>query len=82
MINRKSMLFTLILVCLTRSLYSQQHQSAEDKKYKKEVIHAIGKLIQSKYVIPEAAEKYAAELKKKYPSGSYDSCAMRRHLPK
>ncbi len=74
MINRKNLLFALVLVLSTNSLNSQQHKSLSDKGYKKEVVQTIGKLIQSKYVIPEAAEKYAAELKKKYASGCYDSC--------
>ena len=72
--NRKSLLLAIILVFLINSLYAQQHKSVSDKGYKKEVIHAICKLIQSKYVIPDAAEKYSAEFKKKYTSGHYDSC--------
>ncbi|MCU0643730.1 MAG: S41 family peptidase [bacterium] len=82
MINQKSLLFTLILVFLTHSLYSQQHKSVSDKKYKKEVIQTIGKLIQTKYVIPEAAEKYAAELKKKHAAGCYDSCTDSKEFAK
>ncbi len=72
--NRKSMLLAIFMIFLTNSLYAQQYKSISDKGYKKDVIHAICKLIQSKYVIAEAAEKYAAELKKKYTSGCYDSC--------
>ena len=74
MINRKSLLFAIIIVFLTHSLYSQQYKRLSDKGYKKEVVNTICKLLQSKYVIAENAEKYAADFKKKFASGYYDSC--------
>jgi tetratricopeptide (TPR) repeat protein len=80
---RLKRIFYLSNVLLTITLYSvgicnssilaQQDINLSDEVYKIEVLQKIASLLESQYVIPEEAKKYAEEFKKKYESGSYDS---------
>jgi tetratricopeptide (TPR) repeat protein len=51
----------------------QQDNNITDKSYKVEVLQKIASLLETNYVIPEMAKKYAEEFKEKYEHGSYES---------
>lgn len=80
---RLKQIFYLSNILLTVLLYSvgisssfviaQQDNNMSDKAYKVEVLQKIASLLETKYVLPEMAKKYAEEFKKKYERGSYES---------
>ncbi len=53
--------------------FAQQTNSLSDNDYKVKVLQKIEDLLETKYVIPEMANKYAEEFKKKYEGGSYEA---------
>jgi len=55
------------------SVLAQQENDISDKAYKVEVLQKIANLLETNYVIPEMAKKYAEEFKKKYEHGAYES---------
>ena len=80
---RLKQIFYLSNILLTVMLYSvgicdsfviaQRDNNMSDKAYKVEVLQKIASLLETKYVFPEMAKKYAEEFKKKYDRGSYES---------
>jgi len=52
---------------------AQQAKNISNKAYKVEVLQKIAGLLETKYVVPEMAKKYAKEFKKKFESGFYGS---------
>ncbi|MFC1528711.1 S41 family peptidase [Candidatus Latescibacterota bacterium] len=81
--SRLNILFSSSYILLTVMLYSvficnsfviaQQDNNLSDKVYKVGVLQKIESLLETKYVLPEMAKKYAEEFKKKYEFGSYES---------
>ncbi|MFQ5821338.1 MAG: S41 family peptidase [Candidatus Heimdallarchaeota archaeon] len=64
----------LYSVCICNSfVIAQQDNNLNDNVYKVRVLQKIGSLLETKYVLPEMAKKYAEEFKKKYELGSYES---------
>ncbi len=80
---RLKLILNLSIILLTVMVYSigicnssviaQQDNDISDKAYKVEVLQKIANLLETNYVIPEMAKKYAEEFKKKYEHGSYES---------
>ena len=52
---------------------ARQISNISDKAYKFEVLQKIAILLETNYVIPEMAKKFAEEFEKKYERGSYES---------
>jgi tetratricopeptide (TPR) repeat protein len=74
--NYSNMLLTALLysVCVCNFLViAQQNSNINNKIYRYGVLQKIDSLLEKKYVIPEKAKKYAAEFKKKYEDGDYNS---------
>jgi tetratricopeptide (TPR) repeat protein len=67
-----TVMFSSVGIC-NSSVIAQQGNNISDKDYKVEVLQKIASLLETNYVIPEMAEKYAAEFKKKYEYGSYET---------
>ena len=60
--------------CINNSLViAQQNSNLNIKVYRYEVLQKIDSLLETKYVIPEKAKKYATEFEKKYKRGDYIS---------
>ena len=80
---RLKQIFYLSTILLTLILYSvgisssfviaQQDNNMSDKTYKVEVLQKIASLLETKYVFPEMAKKYAEEFRKKCERGFYES---------
>jgi tetratricopeptide (TPR) repeat protein len=71
-----SIIFALLLCSVgTSSSFeiAQQDKNLSDKAYKVEVLQKIASLVETKYVFPEMAKKYAEEFKRKYEHGAYES---------
>ncbi|MFC1556651.1 S41 family peptidase [candidate division KSB1 bacterium] len=74
--SSSGILLTVMLysVCICNSfVIAQQDNNLSDKAYKVGVLQKIESLMETKYVLPEMAKKYAEEFKKKYESGAYES---------
>jgi hypothetical protein len=68
-------------VCICNSyLFPQQDNNLSDNVYKAGVLQQIGHLLETKYVLPKMAEKYAEEFKIKYESGIYESYTNSREF--
>ena len=65
---------SLLLVCVYQApLLAQQTQSLSDPAYMFEVTQKVDSLIVANYVLPEEAERCAAEFRRRYSSGAYHS---------
>ncbi len=56
------------------NVFAQQRQDLGDRAYKSGLIDSISNLLDRKYVLPDEAEQYAAQLRAQGAAGSYDSC--------
>ena len=56
------------------NVFAQQRQDLGDRAYKSGLIDSISNLLDSKYVLPDEAKQYAAQLRARGAAGSYDSC--------
>ena len=81
LISKKILYFSFILLTVQFcSVYSNnfsvfaQDNNIVDTQYKMKVLQKIDSLLQTKYVLPEMAKKYAAEFREKYENGDYNSC--------
>jgi C-terminal processing protease CtpA/Prc len=70
-----NVLLTALLysLCCNNFLVIAQQYDFIDNKHKMKVLQKIDSLLETKYVLPEMAKKYAVEFKKKYESGNYKS---------
>ena len=74
--NLSNILLTVVLysVCIFNSLViAQQDNNLSNAVYKTRVLQTIDSLLETTYVLPEKAKKYAEEFKKKYERGDYNS---------
>ncbi|UCG88557.1 MAG: tetratricopeptide repeat protein [Gemmatimonadota bacterium] len=74
--DTSSILLPALFWCLCAfpaSVLAQRPGDLADRAYKSALIDSISYLVDSKYVLPAEAKRYAAELRARGASGSYDS---------
>jgi hypothetical protein len=73
-LSNKMLTVLLYFVCCSySSAIAQRNNDLIGKIYRDSVLVKLADLLETKYVLPEMAGKYAEEFKKKYESGSYES---------
>jgi uncharacterized protein YpmB len=67
----KTVLFIILLISFSFSLYAQNKAKDLDEKERKEVIKSISKLLKADYVYPEVADKMANLIETNLKNGKY-----------
>ena len=60
-------------IACANPMFAQERRSLNDPEYMHEVARRVDSLLVATYVLPEEAERYATEFRRRYTSGAYDS---------